>query len=58
MRPIGSQDIYDKGEKLGRGVKYGAKAIEEGKKLNLSEEELAFYDLLMSQEKIPRTFPR
>jgi len=32
------------------------KAIEEGKKLNLTDEELAFYDLLMSQEKIAQNY--
>ncbi|MBP1912999.1 HsdR family type I site-specific deoxyribonuclease [Thermococcus stetteri] len=43
-------------EELIQIAKETRKAIEEGKQLNLSEEELAFYDLLMSQEKIAQNY--
>jgi len=48
IKLIDSAEVIEELIKLANDIK---KATEEGKKLNLSEEELAFYDLLSSKEK-------
>jgi len=48
MRIIDTVDIIEKLIEIGKEIR---KAEEDGKRINLSEEELSFYDLLLSKEK-------
>jgi len=48
MKIINTVDIIEKLIEIGKEIR---KAEEDGKKINLSEEELSFYDLLLSKGK-------